>query len=405
MTSKLTITDERVISVIERLEHYACNLKWTNVRGAQDLLTAADGLRELQERRKAAMDSEPECLPLDYLQGHKDGLDWASQLAEANHPDTGDWLYDDPIELAKAIRKGPDMPPAQSVDSEPVAWQIHTPETGVTYVETNPQSVENIRNGYGIKVEITPLYRHAQPAPVVPEVINKLLAILDRHTVQLGWGEKPITLAELVITRDGSDELEACHAAMLQGGNSPALTVWYGDMPETNGKTNWTAILHRKGECLSTGITIDRSEYPDRVRYEADRMRYLIGELEDEPDILEYDADAHSGYVPPAAAPGNSPVIPDCWTGNDKANAALMMLDRIETVDPVDDDRIDGIKRIIHELAAAITGIPVIPDGYVMVPKDPTQAMCAAFNDSDYGRKSLRERYVAMLAAAPQEVK
>lgn len=51
-----TITDERITSVIERLEHYACNLKWTNVRGAQDLLTAADGLRELQERRKA--DSE-----------------------------------------------------------------------------------------------------------------------------------------------------------------------------------------------------------------------------------------------------------------------------------------------------------------------------------------------------------
>ncbi|HBQ7163601.1 TPA: hypothetical protein L8P65_001473 [Klebsiella pneumoniae] len=48
------LTDERVTSVIERLEHYACNLKWTNVRGAQDLLTAADGLRELQERRKAA---------------------------------------------------------------------------------------------------------------------------------------------------------------------------------------------------------------------------------------------------------------------------------------------------------------------------------------------------------------
>ncbi|EIW9129901.1 hypothetical protein A8C30_20650 [Klebsiella pneumoniae] len=53
------LTDERVTSVIERLEHYACNLKWTNVRGAQDLLAAADGLRELQERRKAAMDSEP----------------------------------------------------------------------------------------------------------------------------------------------------------------------------------------------------------------------------------------------------------------------------------------------------------------------------------------------------------
>ena len=51
-------------------------------------------------------------LPLGYLQGHKDGLEWAAQLAEANHPQTGDWLYDDPIELAKAIRKGPDMPEA-----------------------------------------------------------------------------------------------------------------------------------------------------------------------------------------------------------------------------------------------------------------------------------------------------
>lgn len=61
----------------------------------------------------AAMDSESVELPLDYLQGHKDGLEWAARLAEANHPDTGDWLYDDPIELAKAIRKGPDMPPAQ----------------------------------------------------------------------------------------------------------------------------------------------------------------------------------------------------------------------------------------------------------------------------------------------------
>lgn len=51
----------------------------------------------------------------------------------------------------------------------------------------------------------------------------------------------------------------------------------------------------------------------------------------------------------------------------------------------------------------ASTGIPVIPDGYVMVPKEPTQAMLAAFNDSDYGRKSLRERYVAMLAAAQHD--
>lgn len=70
-------------------------------------------IKELARMALAAMDSETVEMPLDYLQGHKDGLEWAARLAEANHPDTGDWLYDDPIELAKAIRKGPDMPPVQ----------------------------------------------------------------------------------------------------------------------------------------------------------------------------------------------------------------------------------------------------------------------------------------------------
>ncbi|WP_233618131.1 hypothetical protein [Citrobacter freundii] len=57
-------------------------------------------------------------LPLGYLQGHKDGLEWAAQLAEANHPQTGDWLYDDPIDLAKAIRKGPHMPELKLVPAD-----------------------------------------------------------------------------------------------------------------------------------------------------------------------------------------------------------------------------------------------------------------------------------------------
>ncbi|WP_414453972.1 DUF551 domain-containing protein, partial [Enterobacter hormaechei] len=62
--------------------------------------------------------SQRDELPLDYLQGQKDGLEWAAQLAEANHPHTGDWLYDDPVELAKAIRKGPDMPELKSVPAD-----------------------------------------------------------------------------------------------------------------------------------------------------------------------------------------------------------------------------------------------------------------------------------------------
>ncbi|HAW4008803.1 TPA: hypothetical protein JLV13_003069 [Escherichia coli] len=71
--------------------------------------------------RAAMLQAEPvsnsDELPLDYLQGHKDGLEWAAQLAEANHPQTGDWLYDDQIDLARAIRKGPDMPTVQGGNS------------------------------------------------------------------------------------------------------------------------------------------------------------------------------------------------------------------------------------------------------------------------------------------------
>lgn len=79
---------------------------------------------------------------------------------------------------------------------------------------------------------------------------------------------------------------------------SHELTVWYGSMPESNGRTNWTAILHRKNESKSLdGLTIDRSEYPDRVKYAADRVRYLLGELVERPCISDYDSEKHSGYV------------------------------------------------------------------------------------------------------------
>ncbi|QOK32053.1 hypothetical protein IFY65_01973 [Klebsiella pneumoniae] len=110
----------------------------------------------------AAMDSESECLPLDYLQGHKDGLEWGAQLAEANHPETGGWLYDDPIELAKAIRKGPDMPPAQPVaDSEPVAYIFKHPAGRLFWSLTDESN-----KGHD---DVMPVYASPQPAPVVPE--------------------------------------------------------------------------------------------------------------------------------------------------------------------------------------------------------------------------------------------
>ncbi|WP_227630528.1 hypothetical protein [Klebsiella oxytoca] len=151
MTSKLT--REELLNIIET-DHVQCGEAAYLARIAL-----------------AAIDSEPVELPLDYLQGHKDGLEWAAQLAKANHPETGDWLYDDPIELAKAISKGPDMPPSQpALDGEPVAWKwrlvdLATGDPGEWRVTLAPSLPGK---GAGYRTETIPLYRHAQQ-PVVPD--------------------------------------------------------------------------------------------------------------------------------------------------------------------------------------------------------------------------------------------
>lgn len=164
--------------------------------------------------------------------------------------------------------------------------------------------------------EDAPLYRHAQQ-PVVPE----------KATV----GEMPfLGTSEGAYVRGWND----CRAAMLQ------------ENAKSAGVSN---------NCRSS----------ENVQVMQDhQIRELVNQLRD--IAVKYHA---AGQLREQIArviraamlqAGNSPVIPDGWTGNDKANAALMMLDRIETVDPVDDDRIDGIKRIVRELAAAPHDTPAL---------------------------------------------
>ena len=201
--TKSTITREQLLEIIET-DHVQCG-------EASYLASMA----------LAAMDSESECLPLDYLQGHKDGLEWAAQLAEANHPETGDWLYDDPIELAKAIRKGPDMPPAQpAADSEPVIVVGDDGGDALSY----RRLIQSFEPG-------TKLYRHAQPAPVVPnglrlalsnagiaapESDEMLAATCEKHIQALvAWvrNRKPFQSAPVVPEEANPDSIEILASA------------------------------------------------------------------------------------------------------------------------------------------------------------------------------------------------
>lgn len=85
----------------------------------------------------------------------------------------------------------------------------------------------------------------------------------------------------------------------------PRLTVRLTSFPESNGKRNWTAMFVRAEPWdgligNAGGITIKHGELWNRVAYEAERARFLIGERDTEPYILDYSTDIQT---------------PDAWTG------------------------------------------------------------------------------------------
>lgn len=117
------------------------------------------------------------------------------------------------------------------------------------------------------------------------------------------------------------------------------------------------------------------------------------------------------------------------WTGIPDIDNAINMLDRIDTLESCDDDRVEAVKTVLRRLAGnspvipdgksvtASTGIPVIPDGYVMVSVDllselrdwahpEIEKYCEMWKgrrDSEFPalRKVIADAD-AMLAAAPQ---
>ena len=152
---------------------------------------------------------------------------------------------------------------------------------------------------------------------------------------------------------DGASEIIRSLLAALSPASParPELTVWYGKMPESNGRENWTAVLRRVNptDKWDQGFCFARSEYPGRVLYEADRVRWIIGERAERPDILAYDADAHSGYVEPASparTPMGEPVAwierqndgtrygePKRWPPSDRARSYAQEMGR--TIEPL----------------------------------------------------------------------
>ncbi|EPL2207619.1 hypothetical protein [Klebsiella pneumoniae] len=101
------------------------------------------------------------------------------------------------------------------------------------------------------------------------------------------------------------------------------------------------------------------------------------------------------------------------WTGIPDIDNAINMLDRIDTLESCDDDRVEAVKTVLRRLAG---NSPAIPDGYVMVPINmTTEQMRAVQRDSTLGTFAsahlkgafdlYREFWSVAVAASPQEVR
>lgn len=148
----------------------------------------------------ALMERDERAVTPDYVQGHKDGCEWSAILAEASDPRTGDWLYDDPHELAKALRKGPDFedldtsPQQKQEQGEPVAWAVIASNTGrICQVELDFSEVEDMNNKW-----VVPLYTHPQPAQPKREWVG--LTEQERNDID--------DLCEMMIGKPAFDAIE-----------------------------------------------------------------------------------------------------------------------------------------------------------------------------------------------------
>ena len=93
-----------------------------------------------------------------------------------------------------------------------------------------------------------------------------------------------------------SPTAQSADSVQEDAAQQPRLTVRLTAFPESNGKQNWTALLVRAdkwdglvGNC--GGISLARGELWNRVAYGAECARFLIGERDTEPFILDYGDD------------------------------------------------------------------------------------------------------------------
>ncbi len=202
--------------------------------------------------------------------------------------------------------------------------------------------------------EPVPVYRHAQPAPEYPEVLP--CSVLLEPGLRFGKGIKTSTMLAALARR-------AVHESDLAA-LSPEERAEFQARIE-----DFKALIAQPAPVVPdkmTAIVKDEAEYVEG--WNACRAAMLQAS----PVCTCPSGDGSLRWPCPVHA-GNSPAQSDCCPAQNSATPAQ-----------------DG-------------NSPVIPDGYVMVPKEPTSEMVKKmrYHVGSYDR-NIKDGYKAMLAAAPQ---
>ena len=131
----------------------------------------------------------------------------------------------------------------------------------------------------------------------------------------------------------------------VQPSEQPRLTVRLTAFPESNGKRNWTALLVRVGPWGGLigncgGIQVGRGELWNRVAYEAECARFLIGERDTEPHILDYGDDIET---------------PEQWVGEVRGGRPARKVAQAkpeQAAQPLTPAQIEALEREASELVA-----------------------------------------------------
>lgn len=234
-----------------------------------------------------------------------------------------EWLSSDEImELSRMA--------LAAMDSEPVAWRRfqETPNDGGYWILYDYRP-----NCSGVE----PLYRHAQPAPVV-----------EREPI--AWLNDAYLARGVVDGEAGSEDAGPGYIPVYrEAGPQPAPVVPVG-------------LEHLRSIVADPRLLPRRKEWIGGQQY----SYVLLEEVEAMVDEACRAAMLQAEPVTTANKLGNSPVTPD------------------------------------GSAVTALNGIPMIPDGYVMVPKEPTDEMLAAAKEWTGLTSTAEVVYIKMLAAAPQ---